>query len=141
MNESERVERRTSSLPTTLSRVTRILLLNDIELFGIVEWMNEWIRGVEEEEFFANDALESDRETVEWNCTVGNRVTEWIREVEKDAMTTSDDHMKLSDDDNDCRRSSFDRATYVQMSSFPRVWVLSSISLSLPMIYVLHQEV
>ena len=27
-------------------------------------------------------------------------------------MTTSDDHMKLSDDDNDCRRSSFDRAIY-----------------------------
>ena len=95
---------------------------------------------VEEDEFFADDALESDREVDEWNCTVGNRVTEWIREAEKDAMTTSEDHMKLYDDDDDCR-SSFDRATYVQMSSFPRVWVLSSISLSLPMIYVLHQEV
>ena len=48
-------------------------------------------------------------------------------------MTTSEDHMKLYDDDDDCR-SSFDRATYVQMSSFPRVWVLSFASLSLPMI-------
>ena len=31
---------------------------------------------VEEDEFFADDALESDREVDEWNCTVGNRVTE-----------------------------------------------------------------